>query len=216
MRIKASLAAAGNVDSRARATCVSRTTPAQPATTHAPMVWRPIPPCAYTGRPLAAIKRCTSTNVVSSPTRPPDSWPLATRASAPASMAARASSIEVHSTRTIAPAARRLVIASARSSTGAAASTRSNVCCGGSQSSQPGLSRRRPRRPVLRSRRARIAACAAASVSPSRLRMPVAPVRNAARSTPRSGQPGKVETRNGTAMVTALRLFARIDREPRT
>jgi hypothetical protein len=46
------LTAPGSVDSRASASCTSSTTPAHPATKHAPIVWLPTPPCAYRKRAL--------------------------------------------------------------------------------------------------------------------------------------------------------------------
>ena len=75
------------------ASCVSSTTPAAPPATAAAAVCGPMPPAARTGtvNSGSASRRCSSTKVVSSPTRPPASCPLATSPAAPAATAAAAS-----------------------------------------------------------------------------------------------------------------------------
>ncbi len=95
----------GRPASRTRASWASRTTPHAPPATAAAAVCSPMPPAAHTRVPCgrSASSVWSSTNVVSSPTRPPDSAPRAMTPSAPPTRAARASSVEVTSTRTSRP-----------------------------------------------------------------------------------------------------------------
>ncbi len=82
---------AGKVASRTSASWMSSTTPTAPPAMHAAAVCTPMPPCAHTGTSSVATRRCSSTNVVSSPIRPPDSHPFAITPLAPAAIASRAS-----------------------------------------------------------------------------------------------------------------------------
>ena len=198
MRATASRAARARGDSRVSRSCASSTTPEAPATQAAAAVCRPIPPWAKTGRAPRLSSRCSRMKVVSSPTRPAASCPLAMSPSTQRSAPWSASSMEAVSSRTSMPRARQErtrsrssagspgVRMTVRARSGRAPTMASWKSMRVPSSRTPQAARaRRPRRP-------RAASASGSLDASSRSSTPREPARDAAMATAGSAGPGGV------------------------